>query len=68
MPLSKTLFRVLLNHPCPHCGHMHENMGAWFKSIGHYGCKSCGQIVQMTYDDKIRLFEVNTHRMINPDI
>jgi transposase-like protein len=66
MPLSKGLFHVLLNYPCPHCGHAHEKMGTWFKSIRHYDCRSCGQTVQMTYDDKVRLFAANAHRAINP--
>ena len=63
MPLTKGLLHVFLSHPCPHCGHKHEKMGAWFQTISHYDCLSCGQSVRMTYEDKVRLFEMNVHRM-----
>ena len=64
MPLTKGLLDVLLSHPCPYCGHKVENKGSWFKTISHYTCPSCGHSVQMSYDDKVRLFEANAHRAI----
>ena len=63
MSLPKGLLHVFLSHPCPHCGHKHEKIGAWFQAINHYDCPSCGQSVRMTYEDKVRLFEINVHRM-----
>ena len=63
MPLTKGLLHVFLSHLCPHCGHKHEKMGAWFQTISHYDCPSCGQSVRMTYEDKVRLFEMNVHRI-----
>jgi DNA-directed RNA polymerase subunit RPC12/RpoP len=62
MPLTKGLLDVLLSYPCPHCGHKQEKKGSWFQTVGHYACWSCGQIVRMRYDDKLRLFEANAHR------
>ena len=64
MPLTKGLLNVLLSHPCPHCGHKHEKNGSWFQTMAHYSCSSCRNSVQMTYDDKVRLFETNAHRVI----
>ena len=64
LALTKGLLDVLLSHPCPHCGHKQEKKGSWFKTIGHYTCPSCGHSVQMSYDEKIRLFEANAHRAI----
>jgi DNA-directed RNA polymerase subunit RPC12/RpoP len=64
MTLSKALLDVLLSHACPRCGHKQEKKGSWFQTIGHYTCSSCGHIVRMGYDDKVRLFEANAHRAI----
>ena len=30
MTLDTELFRVILSHPCPHCGHKLQNKGSWF--------------------------------------
>jgi transposase-like protein len=64
MPLTKGLLHVFLSHSCPHCGHKLEKMGAWFQTISRYDCSSCGQSVRMTYEDKVRLFETNVHRVV----
>jgi transposase-like protein len=64
MPLTKGLLDVLLSHPCPHCGHKQEKKGSWFQTIGHYRCPSCGHSVQITYEDKVGLFEANAHRAL----
>ena len=64
MALTKGLANVLLSHPCPYCGHKHEKTGRYFQTLRDYRCPSCERSVQMTYDDKVRLFEANAHRAI----
>jgi transposase-like protein len=65
MPLTKGLLHVFLSHSCPRCGHKQEKMGRWFQSVrSSYSCPSCGQSVRMTYEDKVRLFETNVHRVV----
>jgi transposase-like protein len=64
MPLTMGLLDVILSHSCPHCGHKHEKKGSWFQTIGRYTCLTCHRSVRITYDDKVRLFEMNAHRAI----
>ena len=65
MPLTRGLLHVFLSHSCPHCDHKQEKMGRWFQSVrSSYSCPSCGQSVRMTYEDKVRLFETNVHRVV----
>jgi transposase-like protein len=48
---------VMLAHPCPHCGHVLEKKGSWFKVVGRYTCSGCRTQMQMGYKVKIKLFD-----------
>ena len=61
MPLDGRLLNVLLSHRCPHCGHNLAMMGHWFSVIRNYRCAICARQVQMTYAEKVALFEGHTH-------
>jgi len=58
MPLKKQLFKMILTHTCPHCGHKLRRKGSWFatKSMG-YRCPACDRDVEMNYSTKIALFD-----------
>jgi predicted RNA-binding Zn-ribbon protein involved in translation (DUF1610 family) len=57
MPLTHRLADVTLRHPCPHCGHVLEKKGSWFRVVGRYTCSGCGTQMQMGYEVKIKLFD-----------
>ena len=57
MPLSDSLRYVDLTFNCPHCGHALVKSGAWFQSVSHFKCEGCQRDVQLTYDDKVALFD-----------
>ena len=58
--LSRDLFDIPMIHKCPHCNHPLVKKGSWFYSIRHYKCEACNQKVQVTYDDKVKLFKTYT--------
>ena len=57
MPLPIAFDHTILAHACPHCGHHREGIGSWFKTIPHYECEACRQLVRVGYSDKVALFE-----------
>jgi hypothetical protein len=57
LPLSGKLNLVLITRPCPHCGYRLEKLGRWFGAIRLYECEGCGENLQMTYSEKVALFE-----------
>ena len=61
MPLSRALAGVLLTHPCPHCSHKLVKLGRYFQTIGHYRCEGCQRRVNLSYDDKLKLFDAHMH-------
>ena len=57
MPLSDSLRYVDLTFDCPHCDHPLIKSGTWFQSVGCFKCEGCQREVQLTYDDKVALFD-----------
>jgi hypothetical protein len=66
MPLSKRLYHTLLTHSCPHCGNKLERPGSFFWRARRYSCQRCGQPVQLSYEDKLKLFDEETRRSGRP--
>ena len=56
MPLSIALSHVILTRPCPHCQHPLRKTGSWFQSVRRYRCEGCGELVPLTYEDKVKMF------------
>jgi hypothetical protein len=57
LTLSRALYLTSMTRQCPLCGIPLTKAGSWFQSSGGYTCAGCKQRVQMTYDDKLRLFD-----------
>jgi hypothetical protein len=47
MPLPQ-LPNESFSHRCPHCGVARVNTGQWFRAIGGYKCKGCGDPVRVS--------------------
>jgi transposase-like protein len=56
MPLSTSLYDIVLAHTCPHCGNKNEKLGSYFWRMRLYHCSQCQQPVTLNYDDKLKLF------------
>jgi hypothetical protein len=60
MPLpsmSSDLALVYLSHACPSCGDLFQQKLSWFVTVGFYRCHSCGSPVELTYPEKVELYE-----------
>jgi hypothetical protein len=57
MTLSCKLDDALLTMTCRQCGHPCTRKGSWFKHVRTFKCAACGYATQITYDDKLRLFD-----------
>ena len=57
MVLPRLEYHDLLKHQCPECGHSKVKAPSWFRGIRSYRCEGCLNIVQMTYDMKLKLYE-----------
>jgi transposase-like protein len=57
MPLTNALNYTLVGYTCSHCGHRFERTGLWFKSVSHFRCEACGRQLQLSYGEKVTLFE-----------
>ena len=42
---------------CPLCDHPVIKSGIWFSTVGRFKCEGCQREVQLTYDDKVALFD-----------
>jgi hypothetical protein len=56
MPLKDHFAKVVMTYACPHCEHPLTKQGSWFKTMRHYNCASCREVVTMTYPAKVALF------------
>jgi uncharacterized protein YlaI len=61
MPFSLALANLILTYPCPHCEHKLQKKGSYFQTVGHYYCTECQGRVNITYDDKVKLFDAHAH-------
>jgi transposase-like protein len=57
MPLSRSQLKLELTFTCPHCRHALVKTGNWFKTVSRFKCNRCKSAIQMSYNDKVALFE-----------
>ena len=62
VPLSRALSTVILTRLCPNCQHPLQKTGQWFQSVWRYRCEGCGEVVPLTYSDKVKLFAEHAAR------
>jgi transposase-like protein len=61
MSLSARLRDVDLTLECKYCGHPKIKKGGWFLVVPKFKCEKCKREVQITYKDKIALFDKHAH-------
>jgi DNA-directed RNA polymerase subunit RPC12/RpoP len=61
MSLSPQLRHVDLVLECKYCGHPVIKKGGWFMSVHNFKCERCKREVDITYKDKITLFDKYAH-------
>ena len=57
MPLSDKLLHKDLTFHCPHCARAIVKKGEWFRTGPKFKCQRCQHEVQLTYAEKVALFE-----------
>jgi len=57
MTLSRKLDDEMLTMLCCECAHPCIRKGSWFKNARRFKCPECGYTAQLTYDDKLRLYD-----------
>jgi hypothetical protein len=62
MTLSCKLDDAMLTMTCFRCGHPCTRKGSWFKHVRTFKCAACGYAPQLTYDDKLRIYDKRSTR------
>ena len=57
MTLSCKLDDAMLTMLCPQCARPSIRKGSWFKHVSRFRCAECGHATQLTYEDKLKLFD-----------
>ena len=65
MTLSPKLDNAMLTRTRPQCGHPCIRKGSWFKHVGRFKCAECGYATQLTYDDKLKIFDKHAKHLSN---
>jgi transposase-like protein len=65
-PIPRDLFEVPMTKECPHCRHPLVMNGSWFSSVSRYRCLACSNDVQLTYDEKLKLFKKYEPKPVTP--